>query len=229
MFISEERLDFIAIQETKLEQMEGMLCEQLWGDSEYGCVSHPASGSARGILSMWNAGKGSLIFSFSGSGFLGVCLEWGYSKQKCFVVNIYAPCNLAGKRKLWEDLKMSKRGFGGGRWCLVGDFNAVSRLGERKGVGGQSTTLEMEEFRSFSAKMELIDLPLLGRKFKWYRSDGSAMSRLDRFLLSDEWFSNWGVVAQWALRRDVCDHCPIMIKMGSQDWGQKPLNSTIVG
>lgn len=33
---------------------------------------------------------------------------------------------------------------------------------------------------------ELIDLPLVGRKYTWYRSDGVVMSRLDRFLVSDE-------------------------------------------
>jgi hypothetical protein len=33
----------------------------------------------------------------------------------------------------------------------------------------------------------LIDLPLCGRKFTWYRGDGGSMSRLDIFLLSAEW------------------------------------------
>lgn len=76
-FISEERLDVIAIQETKLEHMEERLCEQLLGDTEYGWIYHPAIGNGRGMLSMWNAGKGNLIFSFSRNGFLGVYLEWG--------------------------------------------------------------------------------------------------------------------------------------------------------
>lgn len=151
-----------------------------------------------------------------------VFVEWGCTKQKCFVVNIYAPCNIAGKRKLWEDLRMTKTGFGKGKWCLVGDFNAVSRSCERKGVGGQISNKEMVEFTSFAADMELLDLPLLGRKFTWYRSDGTAMSRVDRFLLLEDWISNWGVVAQWALRRDVSDHCPITLKMGCQDWVPKP-------
>lgn len=80
----------------------------------------------------------------------------------------------------------------------------------------------MEDFISFTVDLELFDLPLLGRKYTWYRPDGSAMNRLDRFLLSAEWISNWGLVARWALRRDVLDHCPIIIKMGNQDWGSKP-------
>jgi len=31
----------------------------------------------------------------------------------------------------------------------------------------------------------LIDLPLRGRSFTWFRRDGKSMSRIDRFLLSE--------------------------------------------
>lgn len=39
---------------------------------------------------------------------------------------------------------------------------------------------------------------------------------------SEEWISEWEVVAQWALNQDVSDHCPIVIKNGIQNWGPKP-------
>lgn len=68
----------------------------------------------------------------------------------------------------------------------------------------------MVGFRNFVNELALVDPPLLGRKFTWYRADDSAMSRLDRFLLNEEWISIWGAEAQWALNRDVSDHCPIV-------------------
>jgi len=37
----------------------------------------------------------------------------------------------------------------------------------------------------------LLDLPICGRLFTWYRGDGVSMSRLDRFLLSDNWCNVW--------------------------------------
>lgn len=73
---------------------------------------------------------------------------------------------------------------------------------------------EIIEFRNWVNELELVDPPLLGKKFTWYRADGSAMSRLDMFLFSEEWVMEWKVVAQWALNRDVSDHCPIVIKNG---------------
>lgn len=33
----------------------------------------------------------------------------------------------------------------------------------------------------------LVDFPIYGRLFTWYRGYGYSMSRLDRFLLSDNW------------------------------------------
>ncbi|MCI23585.1 hypothetical protein A2U01_0044766, partial [Trifolium medium] len=56
---------------------------------------------------------------------------------------------------------MSKRGFGDGRWCVVGDFNAVRRREERRGVGqmGQSpSSLETREFNLFLEGLNLEDL-----------------------------------------------------------------------
>lgn len=35
------------------------------------------------------------------------------------------------------------------------------------------------DFKQFVEDMELVDLPLLGREFTWYKADGSAMSCLD--------------------------------------------------
>ncbi|GAU21871.1 hypothetical protein TSUD_33680 [Trifolium subterraneum] len=68
----------------------------------------------------------------------------------------------------------------------------------------------------------MVDLPLLGRRFTWYNSNGRAMSRLDRFLISDEWALKWGIGSLWALPRDVSDHCTLILKYNHGDWGPKP-------
>lgn len=55
----------------------------------------------------------------------------------------------------------------------------------RGGVGEINRNMEMEDFRNFIEEAELVDLPMVGRKYTWVRPNGSAMSRLDRFLLSE--------------------------------------------
>lgn len=36
-----------------------------------------------------------------------------------YVVNIYAPCSLDGKRRGWEELLVLKQNYASGEWCQV--------------------------------------------------------------------------------------------------------------
>jgi len=50
--------------------------------------------------------------------------------------------------------------------CILGDFNAIKKLGERKGLNSRgSNKSEMNEFNEFIEKNELFDLPLVGGKY----------------------------------------------------------------
>nr|KYP40532.1 hypothetical protein KK1_038131 [Cajanus cajan] len=184
--IRSEELDFIAIQESKLEMCNREFCAHLWGSTEFEWFASPSQGRSGGLLSIWNSNRGKLLFTFSGSSFHGVYLRWGVDAYSCVVVNVYSRCQLVDKRQLWEELIMSKHGFGSCCWCIVGDFNTVRRLDERKGVTGDYGARDMEEFNSFIRNMELIDVPLVGKRFT-FRSDGSMMSRLDRVLVLESW------------------------------------------
>ncbi|KAL5190967.1 putative MYST-like histone acetyltransferase 1 [Glycine soja] len=70
--------------------------------------------------------------------------------------------------------------------------------------------------------MALEEVRFVGRNFTWYRPNGTAMSRLDRFLLSDEWLSQWPDSTQFVLDRDFSDHCPILLRSTTIDWGPRP-------
>jgi len=78
-------------------------------------------------------------------------------------------------------------------------------------------------FNQFIDGNFLIDLPLYGRNFTWYRGDGVSMSRLDRFLLSESWLSLYPNCFQMALPRSLSDHCPLLLSIDVKNWGPKPL------
>jgi hypothetical protein len=80
-----------------------------------------------------------------------------------FLFNIYSPCNLEGKKKLWEELLVLKNLNGDGEWCVGGDFNAVLLSSERKGCSSNSRQGERVLFNQFVEDMELIDVPVLGK------------------------------------------------------------------
>jgi len=69
------------------------------------------------------------------------------------------------------------------------------------------------------------DLPFVGKKFTWYRADGSAKSRLDRILVSEEWLQVWPMSKQYVQAREVSDHYAIVVKSWIKDWGPKSFKS----
>jgi hypothetical protein len=73
--IQVQKVDFMAIQETKLEVISEELCHRLWGDSDCDWAFLPAEGNSGGILSIWRKVNFTLIFTFIGESFVGVCLK----------------------------------------------------------------------------------------------------------------------------------------------------------
>lgn len=63
--ISAEKLDSIAIQETKMGVLEDCVCQQLWGGVDYGCCYCPARRNSGWMISLWDANRGSMVFSFT--------------------------------------------------------------------------------------------------------------------------------------------------------------------
>ncbi|MCI01064.1 hypothetical protein A2U01_0022088, partial [Trifolium medium] len=129
---------------------------------------------------------------------------------------------MSGKRKLWNDLLEFKSNNVPGDWCLGGDFNATLKVAERRGCNGGGGQRERTEFSQFIDAMEVIDIPVTGKKFSWFNAVGTSMSRLDRFLLSEGFIEKGGISNQWIGDRDISDHCPIWLVCSNLNWGPKP-------
>ncbi|PNY11621.1 cysteine-rich receptor-like protein kinase, partial [Trifolium pratense] len=196
------------------------MIQNLWGHKDVEWVAKGSVGLSGGLLIMWNADLFKVKFCFSGDNFLGLCVEW--KEGTLYIINVYSSCSLAGKRKLWSDLLDFKLNNEQGDWCLGGDFNAVMKAGERKGSTSSFRQNERLEFCQFVEAMELIDVPVAGKKFSWFSGDGNAMSRLDRFLLSENFIDKEEVSGQWIGNRDISDHCPIWLLCSTFNWGPKP-------
>jgi hypothetical protein len=212
--------DICLFQKTKRTSFTDSMLHSLWGNTDIMWIAKESNGLSGGLLSMWNKNFLPYKYSFTGDGFLGMCFEW--RGGLLYIVNVYSPCSLAGKRKLWGDLIDLKLNFEPGEWCFGGDFNSIMKVGERRGVNGFGIHAERLEFSNFCDAMELVDIPVMGKKFTWFSSDGSAMSRLDRFLLSEGFITKEGISNQWVGDRDISDHCPIWLLSSNLNWGPKP-------
>lgn len=106
--------------------------------------------------------------------------------------------------------------------CIGGDFNSIRFEHDRSGVSSVINRRDIRQFDDFISNTNLVDLPLHGRKYTWYRSNGSCKSRLDRFLVNNVWLNRWPNSVQRGLPRLVSDHCPITLETRVVDWGPKP-------
>ncbi|GLT48336.1 hypothetical protein SLA2020_219680 [Shorea laevis] len=217
--VLKEKVDMLFIQETKLSSVSRSLCRELWGSDDFDWIYKFAEGMSGRLLCIWCSKSFRKEKMFQGVGFIGVSGFWVEENIHCYFVNVYSPCDLANKRQLWEELGNFIRNWKG-NWCVGGDFNAVKSINERKGC--RTAQAEVSDFASFIKGNNLVDLPLIGRRYTWYQPNGVTMSHLDRFLFSKEWMVRWEGMKQWGLCRGVSDHCPILVKCNVMDWGHKP-------
>ncbi|CAK8561844.1 unnamed protein product [Lathyrus sativus] len=214
--------DICLIQESKVTHMEDGIAHSIWRNSDMGWSALNSNGRSGGIITLWNRSKVSALFSFCGAGYLGIQFLW--KNQNLIVVNVYAPCGSADRRKLWRELAKIKSNFSGAGWIVAGDFNEVKFKEERKGTSANSMK-DMNFFSEFITEMNLTDLPVVGNKFTWFNSNGKCRSRLDRFFVDDTAISMLSLLNQLVGDRDISDHKPVWLKSNYVNWGPKPFRS----
>jgi len=216
--IGREGADFVCVQETKSKELSDARCFSLWGDNKVGWMHNKGDEGSGSLLSMWNKEAFEYENHLMGTGFIIIFGHYIKSSSRCVVVNVYSPCMLNGKKSLWEDLTKVKMARHEPAWCFCRDFNAVRNKSERKGVRGRGEqTSELIGFNSFIDSIFLLELPLIGKKFTWFKPDGTTKSRIDRVFVNEEWLQLWPMSKQYVLRREVSDHCAMVVKSVEKD------------
>ena len=96
--------------------------------------------------------------------------------------------------------------------CCWG-FNSILSPKERS--RGGSLNSDMRRFSKVIEDLELKDLPLLGGLFTWSGGvNNQSLSRLDRFLVNEEWDCRFNGSRQCVLPRPIFDHFPILLDGG---------------
>ncbi|GJV36141.1 RNA-directed DNA polymerase, eukaryota, reverse transcriptase zinc-binding domain protein [Tanacetum coccineum] len=98
------------------------------------------------------------------------------------MLNVYAPRDDRKKHELWR-LILQFMAFKPGNYFIFGDFNVVRYAYERSGSSFNSRS--SNDFNQFLNEGSLYDLPLGGHAFTRISSDEEKLSRLDRFMITD--------------------------------------------
>ncbi|KAK8636089.1 hypothetical protein V6N13_004799 [Hibiscus sabdariffa] len=124
------------------------------------------------------------------------------------VVNIYIPCNVLGQVLLWNDLG-SQKGIDNLNRFLGGDFYATRCRRERSDRAGL-----------YSGSNEFND-SMFGKKFTWLGQQNKK-SKLDRFLLDEQWYVNLKDMVQSELKSTTSDLVPVLLVIESFNWSPRP-------
>nr|GEU98703.1 hypothetical protein [Tanacetum cinerariifolium] len=95
-------------------------------------------------------------------------------------------------------------------WIHFGDFNVVKS--QDKCLGSSFDVIEANSFNDFIARVGLFDFPLGGRRFTSFDKNGKSANKLDRSMVSNNFFDFWTDVDVSVLCRSLFDHCHIALK-----------------
>ncbi|GJR79308.1 transposon TX1 uncharacterized 149 kDa protein [Tanacetum coccineum] len=116
---------------------------------------------------------------------------------------------MVDRRSLWRLLRNHEVGMEG-LWILAGDWNDILNIEER--LGQYCVDASMRDFQSFVNNCNLVDIPMSGANFTWSNGQSNlSMSRLDRFLISSDWVSQFNQTRQWCVNVSFSDHHAVVM------------------
>ncbi|GKA23566.1 RNA-directed DNA polymerase, eukaryota [Tanacetum coccineum] len=208
-----------SLQETHVQRIDLFKIKRLWGNYQFDFASSSAIGRSGGLLSIWDSSIFIKANIFSMENLLIVEGEWVFKKMKCFMVNVYAPQEERKKKDLWNFIRnfMSDQP---GHYFVFGDFNVVRFSSER--IGSLFNHRSASNFNEFIKDCRFWDVPLGGHAFTRISGNGEKLSRLDRFLLSEDVTNIVPNLMVVSLDRLISDHRPIILMQSNVDFGPTP-------
>ncbi|XP_074336806.1 uncharacterized protein LOC141673979 [Apium graveolens] len=217
--------NILCLQETKCVSWNKFWEKLIWANDQHSWLIQNSEGLSGGLLIAWDE------LSFK-SIWMASCKNWQWihfkviaSEESFHVLNVYGPLSLQYKKKLWEDFSFI---FSiilciaiNEKVCIVGDFNSIRD--DRESANCTYRMWDVQGFDYFIKNNNLCDITLVNGEFTWFGPHGKC-SKLDRFLLNDNWFST-GYWEGLALHKMVSDHKPILLAINLFKGGPVPFKA----
>jgi hypothetical protein len=112
---------------------------------------------ASDILTLWNPQSLNLLAIEATRHTLSVNMQIIGNTEAILCTNVYGPQRLEEKRRMLIDIENLKARSRNLHWILVGDFNIILTLVEKKG-GTRRLDSDAEEFSAFIDAVEMVDI-----------------------------------------------------------------------
>ncbi|GKE31070.1 RNA-directed DNA polymerase, eukaryota, partial [Tanacetum coccineum] len=188
------KVNFLTLQETKMESIELFDIKRCWGNFVFDYVYSNSVGSSGGILCVWDTNS--------------------FKKLNATISDYFIM--IREKKMLWDYLGHVIDSWKG-EVIITGDFNEVRYKNER--FGSNFNVQGATAFNSFIVNAGLEEVSLGGCAFTWCHKSASKMSKLDRFLISESLLSVCPNFSAITLDRFLSDHRPILLRESTYDYG----------
>ncbi|XP_022011664.1 uncharacterized protein LOC110911363 [Helianthus annuus] len=120
---------------------------------------------------------------------------------------------------VWDNIR-EVISSGSCQWVLLGDFNAVRFPEDRKNTGFNRTCAK--DFNEFIDETGLVEYSIRGRKFTFLAPNSNKLNKIDRVLVSKDFFEAWPDACFGVLPRLHSNHCPLILETSRKNFGAKP-------
>ncbi|XLR40135.1 hypothetical protein S83_024842 [Arachis hypogaea] len=111
-----------------------------------------------------------------------------------------------------------------GDWMLVGDFNEIAYVSEKKG-DSRSDLNACQMFKNWINDCSLIDLSFVGTKFTWrgpqWEGHERVFKRLERALVNANWRIRFSEAKVDIFPRTNSDHYPILFNTQPREYNRR--------
>jgi exonuclease III len=202
-FIKSENPDIVCLQETKLSLLPENIYRQIFSRRYDKGICLLAHGTSGGIILTWKKSMFTCDGRILKENVITADLRLMMDDQMIRITGVYGPTTGTHRTKFLQQIREQKS-MHDEPWMICGDFNLILRSQERK--SGNMWPRD-REFKNLIDELSMMDIPLQGRNYTW--SNGMAMAKLDRFLISPSWNDVFPVVTQKVLSNIASDHCPL--------------------
>ncbi|GJZ34484.1 RNA-directed DNA polymerase, eukaryota [Tanacetum coccineum] len=213
------KVNFLALQETKMETMDVFNVKMCWGNLGFDYVHSDSVGNSGGILCVWDPYSFRKTSSTVSDYFVIIRGVWLKTGNNLLIVSVYAPHDMKEKHMLWDYLTHVIHSWNE-EVVIMGDFNKVRYNSDR--FGSVFNVHGANAFNSFIANAGLEEVPLGESSFTWCHKSATKMSKLDRFLISENLLITCPNITAITLERYLSDHRPILLRESRFDYGPSP-------
>ncbi|GKC79679.1 RNA-directed DNA polymerase, eukaryota [Tanacetum coccineum] len=122
--VGKYKVNFLSLQETKMEDISFMDAKFIWGNSRFEHITSKAIGNSGGILCIWDPNIFLQDQHTISNNFVAISVTWIPSNSKLLIISIYAPQSHSDKRLLWGYISSLISRWQGDS-LVLGDFNEV--------------------------------------------------------------------------------------------------------